>query len=86
MSKINVISSGLMNKIAGVKVEEGGGFAMDDVKLMKKDRSVHISEDDDDLITWMFLENGNFVDGGAFDYYNDALCKIFMDDAVKFLA
>ena len=75
-----------MVAVDGVRVEEGSGFAMDDAKIIKKNRSVHISEDDDELITWMFLEDGNFVDGGAFDYYNDSLSKIFKNDAIKFLS
>ena len=86
MSKIPVVVSPALTGIEGVKVEEGGGFAMDDVKFIKKNRSVHVSEDDDGIITWMFLEDGNFVDGGAFDYDNDCLSKIFQGDAVRFLS
>ena len=84
MSKIPVVVSPALTGIEGVKVEEG--FAMDCVKFIKKNRSVHVSEDDGGIITWMFLEDGNFVDGGAFDYDNDCLSKIFQGDAVKFLS
>lgn len=86
MSRVNVIAAAVALSVDGAKTEEGLDGAPDDVRLVKKNKSVHISQDDDEIITWMFLEDGNFVDGGAFDYDNDCLSKVFQGDAVRFLA